>query len=1062
MKRYIICIPLFFKGLLLYSQTPQTPVIQSPNAASLGIFGSVPVNHYTGVPDISIPLYTLQTGNITVPITLQYHPGNVKPNEYPGWVGLGWNLQSYGTITRVRNGNVDENDFLVPSYYDTGKNLLNNSTWDTYTKLLEYFQNPLNADADADEFYFSFMGYSGKFFYTYNGWMVDSEHNIKVEFEPVDGFLSNSDIKNSLKNPEGNYYIQTIHMCQSRMFKRFTLITDDGTKYVFGGEDAIEYYSIYDDALCNYVTANTWYLKKIIDTDNNEVMFYYHRGYPACKLSFTGLYYNSSCLWEGGYAFHISPTDTLRHTGQIMFPVYLSSIVGANDYISFITSISTQKMYSPNYLDYKCPPPTCIKITFPNLNIPDKDSRDRGFKWEQLDVMRICYRTGNSKLNYTLQFSNSTSERLTLKKLSAPGGRTYTFSYNIQDFPDYGGDKTDHWGYFNNQSFHNTNIPDLDNKRNTNANVVTNGLLNKIKYPTGGYTEFDWEAHYYSQIVSTDRQSVVSVTGYAGGSRIKEIRSYAASGAVPIKKKYHYVLGYNGSNLSSCSSSGVLNGKPQYLFKIIDRPLSTNQSIMMSYTNGIAHGLQSFSYNAMGSYIGYSEVIEMQEDNSFTKYVFTNYDVDMHNVSHFDKTGGYLGWISSDVYRPTSNLDRERGKPLAEYSYDNSNKLLKSVVWEYTTETSRFDKYNKRVEMRDHIDCSYGHLIFAAAIKEFSYRYNVVSKETKEYDTNGLNPVTTSETYTYNDFDQLSCVTTSRSDGTTSSVTFKYPGDLPNTPYTTMTGKNILAPVIESETSFINGVTTMVTDAEHNQYKAFNGIYKPELIKKLETLAPITVGTPYASQMKEVVSFDYNNNGRMIKLQPKDGPTTVYLWGYKEQYLIAKIENAAYNDVAYTSFEDDYGGSNWTLNSLSGSVSTTNKRTGEKSFTLAAGSIAKTGLTSGKAYILSYWSQNGSLTLGTLKTGNKINGWTYYEHTFTASSSTLNISGNGKNIDDLCLYPVGALITTYTYKPLAGITSETDPSGRTIFYEYDNFGRLKRVKDEQGNILKEYRYHYAQ
>jgi YD repeat-containing protein len=52
-------------------------------------------------------------------------------------------------------------------------------------------------------------------------------------------------------------------------------------------------------------------------------------------------------------------------------------------------------------------------------------------------------------------------------------------------------------------------------------------------------------------------------------------------------------------------------------------------------------------------------------------------------------------------------------------------------------------------------------------------------------------------------------------------------------------------------------------------------------------------------------------------------------------------------------------------------------------------------------------------------------------------------------------------VSTYTYKPLVGITSETDPTGRTIYYEYDSFNRLKLQKDEQGNILKKYCYNYA-
>ena len=54
----------------------------------------------------------------------------------------------------------------------------------------------------------------------------------------------------------------------------------------------------------------------------------------------------------------------------------------------------------------------------------------------------------------------------------------------------------------------------------------------------------------------------------------------------------------------------------------------------------------------------------------------------------------------------------------------------------------------------------------------------------------------------------------------------------------------------------------------------------------------------------------------------------------------------------------------------------------------------------------------------------------------------------------------GAMITSYTYKPLVGMTSSTDTKGMTTYYEYDEFQRLKNVKDQNGNILKNSSYHY--
>ncbi|AWW28896.1 hypothetical protein DN752_01420 [Echinicola strongylocentroti] len=103
-------------------------------------------------------------------------------------------------------------------------------------------------------------------------------------------------------------------------------------------------------------------------------------------------------------------------------------------------------------------------------------------------------------------------------------------------------------------------------------------------------------------------------------------------------------------------------------------------------------------------------------------------------------------------------------------------------------------------------------------------------------------------------------------------------------------------------------------------------------------------------------------------------------------------------------------------------------------------------------YILSYWRSNDGET------------WNRLEDTVTieASSAGRVIGETDFYIDDVRLHPIDAQMITYTYDPLVGMTSETDPNGITIYYEYDDFNRLKSIKDHEGNVLETYNYHYAE
>ncbi len=75
-KLWFILIALLLAG---YSQSQQiedfeslikTPVLPSPDVASLGKYGQIPVNLNNGIPQINIPLYEMKSNNLDLNISV--------------------------------------------------------------------------------------------------------------------------------------------------------------------------------------------------------------------------------------------------------------------------------------------------------------------------------------------------------------------------------------------------------------------------------------------------------------------------------------------------------------------------------------------------------------------------------------------------------------------------------------------------------------------------------------------------------------------------------------------------------------------------------------------------------------------------------------------------------------------------------------------------------------------------------------------------------------------------------------------------------------------------------
>lgn len=98
-----------------YSQSVNNNInlysVPSPNAASLGSFGVVPVSPFSGKADISIPIYNTTVRDVPLNISLMYDTSGNLVNTLPGWTGHGWTLSAGGAITRKVNYMPDEMSF---------------------------------------------------------------------------------------------------------------------------------------------------------------------------------------------------------------------------------------------------------------------------------------------------------------------------------------------------------------------------------------------------------------------------------------------------------------------------------------------------------------------------------------------------------------------------------------------------------------------------------------------------------------------------------------------------------------------------------------------------------------------------------------------------------------------------------------------------------------------------------------------------------------------------------------------------------------------------------------
>lgn len=1065
-KNLLSFIGLFFLFTLNVSGQVSFP---TPNAAEFAKYGQIPVQLFNGLPEITVPIYTVKNKDIEVPIALSYHATGIRTEQHPTWVGLGWNLSCGGSITRVINGLKDELDkgdlikqtgtqFTNPWFgnFYASQNL-SGSDWaslNTYTKFFPQFKEDFRGylDPQPDEFIINAPGISASFYF-----YRDEQDALRVKIKSKDGKQIKVEPFFS-PNLKVNFYgPRSMEQTLTNPFFKFIITSEDGKKYVFGGnQNAIDFFSIFRNYLD--LVPTTWYLTEISSSPNVKINFNYKRmGNPLILSDVERKVFVYDDKGNGGCSGGCGIYD--NYSLNIQHPVYLSSVTGSNGVdIQFRTGDSFESPYDTNsglFSDFS--------KRADLLEVGKSDNIAMSNFWIILDEINI-----NNKLKINFSYINNQDERLKLKSINFNDGdkiTPYSFFYNETKLPPYNSKKADNWGFYNGKSYSGVAPESMYTYRSSDAELMKAETLTSIRYPTGGTTNFDYERHDYSKIATQFPSFDVEFSsGIAGGLRISKITSTdGTSTNPPLIREFTYL---NVDN----TSSGILSGIPIYH--------STGRSHVqydVSTWIGLSHFRESADYkqkfmlrsesylnmlsNTNGNHITYSRVIETIQGGGKVIRKYTNHD-DYPDLESENMYTNYDGLTLTDQF---TSRQLERGLLISQETYDVNNNPVQYINNEYNSSPSRYNDFVKSISRS--ILGGLGPVSFTrmTAYKIFTF-YPYLEKQTVEtFGTNKQSATTVVQDFKYYFPENLlwkNVLWNSKGEATT--IEYKYPGNMrtadPTGIYNEMYNDHFYSPVIQKTTSFPNGDYELIGTS---YYKPFTGLYVPKSI--------------YRGQSDSVVDtisrfYNYDDAGNVLSLSQLNGPRESVVWDYNKEYPVLRVDNADFQDVAYTSFESN-GQGGWDFyNYEGGKVAHPNSPIGKNSYLLSGiNTISKSGLKVAKTYNLSYWSNgegpninivnlSNQSTPNTLSQGATVNGWTYYLHTF---SGTDNITLTGSNyLDELILFPAGAQPTTYSYEPFVGMTGQMDAKGKRTLYEYDKSGRLQNVKDHKGNIVKNYSYNF--
>ncbi|QEH41135.1 RHS repeat domain-containing protein [Chitinophaga sp. XS-30] len=1065
---------LFFLTLSLFAtqsfaQTNYTAAVSkitpvSPEASSISMYQNYPVDFISGVPQIELPLFDIDTKMGRIPFNLSYHPGKLKSGELTGTIGWGWTLSPNMGVTRSIIGVPDDinRGFIQPNplfgHWNDCNYLL--------TLVREY------NDEQPDDFYYSLLSGSGRFLYRRDG-----------SFS-VPG-------KISITRPSNDI---------------FQIIDTDGTIYKFGRYSASGSPQVIERSAKGWPfqtpfgEITSWKLTEIISYDKTDTIEFQY----GAKATWDVQHYNAQwrIIEYPGNTSYQPQIYRSMYTGancQSGIPAWepMRAIVGNSSWLPNITEmydafdVNLNEFYNPQFVKWATCRPFCADLdavcswqsevgytqetvcyydrisqstychqypvrhdienyvcrtgaTFSNdaADMPDDEvlTNNRIDEWL---LTAVKYRGGKVQLNY---------DSTTCKKISVFTLRNG--AYELLKEINFGQRKASNFNYAGSMALYHIDYRNLldsvvvadgngitrqrykiDYSGNDMLPITTNMNKDMFGFPDNNthYTmpkmayminNYKWtdlvETSSGPQWGASQSGSVMAILGYKQLDRYNENESQY-SPPIPLIKKITYPTG--GSASFEFEKNRFLGPDYNSIFKGGGYRIKK-----ISYTSGIG------------------------QDSIIRSYVYGQNENGAGHVKYFPNSSDYMYQITDNMTSVPKKISIFNSTPFYNMIFDNGVAVLYPEVTEYIGKATVGQNSGKSVYSyfigglnNTHVPNS------PVQINRRDEWQSTELRMKRDFSvSNNTYKLIKKEVYTYQNF-----VSDTIRVGAAYQKYF-HPSD----------------PVICSN----NGVyyqqydiypgvkkLTQVQDTMYDQ-GGVNSIfstkvytYDPEtlLVKKISTTTSKGETKEerkwYVNDVSELPSWDASQITLLNALKANnriDLPV-------KEELA---INNALKRTIANYFLLSPSNNQIYPSSILQSQYNMPLNREVEfLQYDSRGRLLEQRKINEVKETYL--WGYDGRYPVATIVNADHSTVLQYINQSILSNPSS--DSQLRLELQNLRQHLPDAMITSYTYKPDIGVTSMTDPSGRTTYYEYDSFNRLKLIRDQNNHIIRQFCYNYV-